>query len=714
MTPFPQGRRVEAQLSKRAAEFLSQICLGYSNIFFISNPIFGAMILGLSFCSFSVGFHGLIAELMSFVFVTFNPKRTRPTVRATPPFNAILCGNFLGFWMDPSLKSVLFLLALGYTNWILHLLVDAILTPRKLPVLSLPFSLTCLTFAPLLEWSLGPRVSRSLSVWPTLDAWSSGSIFWDQVFQSLGSVIFLPLNWVGAFILVLLFLESRVLFLGVLLSLSASWGIHSVFYPPSALGFWNWSHFNFALIGASVGGFFFLPSVLTLGIYLASFWGGLLSYYVLLVLFQYHVEWIHSIPLWCGSALGVFLAKRLKPEVMNLSLVRPMERAWTQHQIRKRRFGEALAVVDLPLGKPCSILQGFNGDWTHQGQWKQALDFVILDDQGKSHRNAGERPEDYHIYGQDVLAPVSGWVVKAHDLDEDSSIAQISFQDNWGNHLLIRSEMGFYVLLAHLKKGSLRVQEGSFVKAAEVLAQVGNSGYSPEPHLHLQVGESADLNQGTIDFSIQSYLKSDGQVCFHSVPAKGDSVRRIVGNQTLQWALNFRASDELEFETDQGTRATLRCGLDPHSGLWFFEQLGVSGRAYFWKDDREFYFYDWKKIDPESFLSFFSLALSRVPFALSDQGSGPLSWKDWVLRSRVPGFHPFLSFKQSLAHLFPFFDPKPMVEFQFQMSRDATWIRSQTDGEEGVPRQDFQVRLDPWTGILSLEVGSQIWRRKKP
>ncbi len=37
----------------------------------------------------------------------------------------------------------------------------------------------------------------------------------------------------------------------------------------------------------------------------------------------------------------------------------------------------------------------------------------------------------------------------------------------------------------HLKKGSIKVREGQHVNEGEVLAQVGNSGSSSEPHLHI-------------------------------------------------------------------------------------------------------------------------------------------------------------------------------------------------------------------------------------
>lgn len=40
---------------------------------------------------------------------------------------------------------------------------------------------------------------------------------------------------------------------------------------------------------------------------------------------------------------------------------------------------------------------------------------------------------------------------------------------------------------AHLKPGSVQVEEGDTVSAGKVLAQVGNTGNTSAPHLHVHV-----------------------------------------------------------------------------------------------------------------------------------------------------------------------------------------------------------------------------------
>ncbi|MFF7318640.1 M23 family metallopeptidase [Streptomyces albogriseolus] len=61
-----------------------------------------------------------------------------------------------------------------------------------------------------------------------------------------------------------------------------------------------------------------------------------------------------------------------------------------------------------------------------------------------------------------------------------------------GNHVVLDLGDGVYALYAHLRRGSLTVREGDRVHAGQVLAQVGNSGNSTEPHLHFQLMDGPD------------------------------------------------------------------------------------------------------------------------------------------------------------------------------------------------------------------------------
>ena len=110
--------------------------------------------------------------------------------------------------------------------------------------------------------------------------------------------------------------------------------------------------------------------------------------------------------------------------------------------------------------------------------------------------------EDTFTWSRPVFSPVNGVVVASlDDADDRKSICFIydlvsllltrrkasdGFGVFGGNHIMIRSA-DFYVLLCHLKHGTAVVERGDTVHTGQQIAEVGNSGASIQPHLHVQV-----------------------------------------------------------------------------------------------------------------------------------------------------------------------------------------------------------------------------------
>jgi Peptidase family M23 len=93
-------------------------------------------------------------------------------------------------------------------------------------------------------------------------------------------------------------------------------------------------------------------------------------------------------------------------------------------------------------------------------------------------------PSAYRIYGEPVLAPCRGKIVQAIDGLPDMTIPAIDRVNRAGNHVILRcGEID--VLLAHFRPQSLLVQTGMDVQVDDRIAEVGNSGASDEPHLHI-------------------------------------------------------------------------------------------------------------------------------------------------------------------------------------------------------------------------------------
>jgi len=141
------------------------------------------------------------------------------------------------------------------------------------------------------------------------------------------------------------------------------------------------------------------------------------------------------------------------------------------------------------MGPHRRALQAINGQ-LHLGQ-RFAVDFsALLDDQGRSHRGDPDQSASYFNYGQPVLAVAAGTVVDAVDELPDQTPNQTDPMPaaEWGgNEIILRLDSGIYVGYGHFKPGSLRVEAGQRVRPGEVLGELGNSGNSTGPHLHLQL-----------------------------------------------------------------------------------------------------------------------------------------------------------------------------------------------------------------------------------
>ncbi len=106
--------------------------------------------------------------------------------------------------------------------------------------------------------------------------------------------------------------------------------------------------------------------------------------------------------------------------------------------------------------------------------------------------------ESYPAWGQILHAPADGKVVKVINDRPDLPIGETDAKRIIGNHVVLDIGRGRFVLMAHLKQGSVLVSAGDNVKQGQPLAQCGNPGNTSAPHLHLQVQSHADFNSGDL------------------------------------------------------------------------------------------------------------------------------------------------------------------------------------------------------------------------
>lgn len=128
----------------------------------------------------------------------------------------------------------------------------------------------------------------------------------------------------------------------------------------------------------------------------------------------------------------------------------------------------------------------------YRGQ-SYAVDLVRVGAWGsRRSRLSPDGPEGFAIFGDSLLAPCAGTVVRAVDGYPDRLPQGAEPQTLEGNHVLL--ECGrVWVLLAHLQRGTVGVAEGDRAEVGDFLGRVGNSGRSDEPHVHLHAPDAGHL-----------------------------------------------------------------------------------------------------------------------------------------------------------------------------------------------------------------------------
>lgn len=116
---------------------------------------------------------------------------------------------------------------------------------------------------------------------------------------------------------------------------------------------------------------------------------------------------------------------------------------------------------------------------------KTAIDIVKLNSLGNRADDIAPRAlSAYEIFGETLYSPCQGSVFKVRNSLPDNPPGHPDTEHPEGNYVVLKCAEAD-VFMAHLKRGSIKVAPGEVVTAGQPLAEIGNSGNTLEPHLHI-------------------------------------------------------------------------------------------------------------------------------------------------------------------------------------------------------------------------------------
>jgi murein DD-endopeptidase MepM/ murein hydrolase activator NlpD len=538
-------------LERRPVHAIQHLGRAFGGILMIGSPKAGLLVLG----ALAIEPVHLVGAIVGLLLAEgcLRAIGNEDTVRAaTVRANAILAAVAASWLVAPMQQSlhvaaVLIVLASGAAA-VTAAAVTRALANTPVPPLSAAFIFVFAILLTLLpSWAQQAVISEP--AWP----YPGGLRGWlDSFLRSMGMILFSPRPETGLLVFAALLFWSRA----VVLSGIVGW-ISGIMTAKALAGFgfqWLWllaAHNGF-IAGMLLGAVFHLPGRAAL---ITSALAGI-SASVLGLVLQTGLAgtgWAFQplpalITVWV-ALLALSVRPAAHPLVTTLRRDVAPEEEWRQATLAEARFGTPEPLIAVPLAGVVTISQSFDGPLSHRGAWRHGLDFELPVDTASPGSIQGAR----------VYCPAPGMVEVVGDGIADNPLGLSNYSQNWGNHIIIRMDQGGWLMLAHLARGSIAVASGQRVIVGQTLADVGNSGRSPVPHLHLHVQSGPFPGAPTLPFKLANYVQSSSTAMSPvwmraGVPEAGSFVRAA-----LPVPESFRVA----------------AGLAPGFGLWRVTSTGT-------------------------------------------------------------------------------------------------------------------------------------------
>ena len=697
--------------------FISSLLNSYNQIFFSNNKVFSFILILVTFFDIYAGLSGLLCVIISNALaylIGFNPFKIKSGYYG---FNSLLVGLGIGIFYKPGLELGVLIFFAAFLTLFLTVVMEGVIGKYGLPYLSISFlvsiwlvtlasrQFTSLTVSDRGIYSLNEMYLMGGLPMVKVYNWFGQLPLYEPLkiyFKSLGAILFQYHLVPGILVAIGLLIYSRIAFILSLVGFFSAYlyyGFVGADFNELSYGYIG---FNFILTAIAIGGFFIIPSKYSF------LWVILLTPLISIVLtsanafFNLFQLSVFSLPFNIVVLLFLYILKfrerfYSKPQMVGFQQYSPEKNLYSHINYLHRFEKSALLNFALPFRGTWKVTQGHDDQLTHKGEWKHAWDFEITDDRGLTYSGIGNLCEDYYCYSKPVIAPADGWVEEVVNNVEENQIGQINVEQNWGNAIVVRHADSLFSKFSHLKKGSVKVSSGDYVKKGDILALCGNSGRSPVPHLHFQIQATPYIGSKTLDYPIGRFIQNKNSVFTLKAfqhPEKGAFVSNIEQCDSLIKAFHLIPGQKAGFrvtrESGSEEVVTWEVKADFYKKTYVWCERSGS-KAWYYFDNDILYFTHFEG-DRNSLLFYYYLGAYKITTGF---------YKNLILTDTYPLSimnHRLLLFFQDFIAPFKIF-MKPEYSIQYLKMEDhfthsKVWLKSKTSmmiGGKEIRKIEFEL-----------------------
>ncbi|MCX6296748.1 MAG: urea transporter, partial [Bacteroidetes bacterium] len=616
--------------------WLQCILNSYSLMLFSLDNVFAFIILIVTFFTPIVGLFGFLAIVLINIFafvIGFNREEIQKGIFG---FNALFLGLAMGY--EYSFNSTFVVL---FITGILSLLLitvwlKGIFAVYNLPFLSFPFiitywivSLAAANFSNIhldeshiytineLTRNQSSQFFLFIHSFDNLPIFSFALIY----FKTLAGTFFQSSVMGGMLLAFGLLYFSRIAFSLSVIGFASAYFFYSLFGADVNDLNYYLQGANYIFLAIAIGCFFIIPntySYLTILILTPLLMLVLLSFGKILAVFQlkaYSLSFSVVCTAFLFSLNQRWLHKYL--QVVTLQYFSAEKTIYKYLNSIQRFKNEHLLKIALPFSGEWNVSQGYDGKITHLGDWSKALDFVIVDSKSNTYREPANvrdfSREYFYCYNKEIFSPYDGYVYDIINTVEENDVGEVNTDQNWGNTVILNHLNGLFSQISHVKKDSFNVFIGQYITKGTFLATCGNSGRSPEPHIHFQLQTTPTIGAKTIEYPISYFIERKGNersLRVSEVPKEGTFISNVQVNELLIMGFSFLPGQKISFQKENSSNQIHWEVLTDAWNRTYIYCDESKSYAYFINDGVMLYFTDFEG-DKRSLLFSFYLAAYR-------------------------------------------------------------------------------------------------------